>query len=113
MAEARAWKLNNPDAHSILQRAAKARRRALEKESIGHYTRQDIERLLVVQSFICAACFVDIRSKYHIDHMIPLARGGTNWPHNIQLLCQPCNQSKGPKTMTEWAAWKVEVTPLP
>jgi 5-methylcytosine-specific restriction endonuclease McrA len=29
------------------------------------------------------------------DHVIPYSRGGTNTVNNIQLLCQPCNRSKG------------------
>jgi 5-methylcytosine-specific restriction endonuclease McrA len=29
------------------------------------------------------------------DHIIPLVRGGTSDPRNIQLLCRPCNSSKG------------------
>jgi 5-methylcytosine-specific restriction endonuclease McrA len=29
------------------------------------------------------------------DHVIPLAMGGSNTPRNLQLLCEPCNRSKG------------------
>lgn len=28
------------------------------------------------------------------DHITPLARGGTNDPANIQILCRPCNSRK-------------------
>jgi 5-methylcytosine-specific restriction endonuclease McrA len=31
----------------------------------------------------------------HIDHIQPVARAGTNDRSNLQLLCQPCNSSKG------------------
>ena len=34
----------------------------------------------------------------HIDHVIPLAEGGTNAPSNLQLLCAKCNLAKGKKT---------------
>lgn len=29
-----------------------------------------------------------------VDHRIPLARGGTNHPSNVQVLCRPCNSRK-------------------
>ena len=30
-----------------------------------------------------------------LDHVVPLARGGVHAPENCQLLCGPCNSSKG------------------
>jgi 5-methylcytosine-specific restriction endonuclease McrA len=111
MEESRAWKAANPEANSRLQRSAKARRRALELGAEGSYTRQDIERMHMEQKFICAACPTDISVSYHVDHMIPLARSGTNFPSNLQLLCGTCNRSKGKKTMAEWIAWKAQFTP--
>lgn len=30
-----------------------------------------------------------------MDHIVPLARGGTNEMDNFQALCSPCNGSKG------------------
>jgi hypothetical protein len=33
----------------------------------------------------------------HIDHVIPLAEGGTNALSNLQLLCAKCNLAKGKK----------------
>ena len=39
-----------------------------------------------------------------MDHILPVAKGGTNDDDNAQLLCAPCNQSKGAKTMAEWMA---------
>ena len=113
MAENRAWIAANPEPNSRLQRAAKARRRALERGSEGSYTRQDIERMHAAQNFICAACPADISENYHVDHMHPLSRGGSNWPSNLQLLCGPCNRSKGKKTMAEWLAWKAEMLTAP
>lgn len=34
-------------------------------------------------------------SRLEVDHVIPLARGGSNDPSNLQTLCFPCNRRKG------------------
>lgn len=40
----------------------------------------------------------------HIDHVMPLRLGGSNYIENIQLLCRPCNLSKGSKHPAVWLA---------
>ena len=39
-----------------------------------------------------------------VDHILPRAKGGTDHPDNLQLLCSGCNRSKGSRTMAEWRA---------
>ena len=41
----------------------------------------------------CVRCGVS--EKLEFDHMIPIAKGGSNTERNIQLLCESCNRSKG------------------
>lgn len=41
----------------------------------------------------CVKCGCQERPEY--DHIIPLARGGSNTERNIQLLCESCNRAKG------------------
>ena len=36
-------------------------------------------------------------SMLHVDHITPLARGGADAFDNLQLLCAPCNLTKGAK----------------
>ena len=48
----------------------------------------------------CAHCGSE--GKLHVDHILPLSRGGSNELENLQMLCAPCNQSKHTKTMDEW-----------
>jgi hypothetical protein len=41
----------------------------------------------------CVRC--DGREKLEFDHIIPVADGGSSTERNVQLLCEPCNRSKG------------------
>ncbi len=47
----------------------------------------------------CGACGTDLASELtadpHIDHMVPLSKGGCNDIVNLQVLCDSCNLQKG------------------
>jgi len=87
-----------------LFKALKARRRALQKGAPGTHTAADLRMLLAAQTHRCAYCKADLRKvKRHLDHIIPLARGGSNDKENLQYLCAPCNQSKGAKDPIQFA----------
>jgi 5-methylcytosine-specific restriction endonuclease McrA len=49
------------------------------------------EKLIVEQDHKCAYCFIPFGNKYHVEHIIPLACGGTNNESNICLACPECN----------------------
>jgi 5-methylcytosine-specific restriction endonuclease McrA len=40
----------------------------------------------------------------HIDHVVPLSRGGDNSLDNLIVACDRCNISKGNLTPSEWEA---------
>lgn len=86
--------------------AAKAishRRRKLIDQSEAHFTPNDIVEKYKVQDGRCAYCGCDLMvSKYHIDHIKPIVKGGSNGPENVQLTCPKCNLSKGKKGHEEF-----------
>jgi hypothetical protein len=43
----------------------------------------------------CVRC--GSKDKLHFDHIIPVAKGGSNLPVNIQILCEVCNLKKSDK----------------
>jgi hypothetical protein len=38
----------------------------------------------------------------HVDHKLPVCRGGTDDPANLVTACGPCNQRKGSRTALEF-----------
>lgn len=70
--------------------------------SIGQLTPYIILDLFDEQDGKCVACGIELGDNFHLDHIVPLSRGGLNVDSNVQLLCPSCNLSKGNKTMQEW-----------
>ena len=81
------------------------RRRAKKAGNGGNFTAAQIDDLYRIQKGLCAepSCRCRLRGKYHIDHIIPVDLGGTNWITNLQLLCPPCNRRKSNKDPIVWA----------
>jgi 5-methylcytosine-specific restriction endonuclease McrA len=79
------------------------KRRALQKGAEGHFSPQDIRNQYDKQSGKCFWCSKMVGNVFHVDHIIPLSRWGTNWPSNIVISCPFCNDSKGNKMpFQEW-----------
>jgi hypothetical protein len=72
-------------------------RRSRKKSAEGFHTASDITAIRLLQRNKCAYCRRPLKGRGHIDHIICLKSGGSNWPRNLQLLCAPCNLSKGDK----------------
>src|SRR3546814_5236792 len=62
----------------------------------GEFTAEDIYAMLAAQKKKCWYCGTKLTA-YHVDHRIPLARGGSNGPENLVIACHACNLSKGAK----------------
>jgi 5-methylcytosine-specific restriction endonuclease McrA len=75
------------------------RRRAREKGVISNLTTKDVKKLYAIQGGKCLACGVDLSKGYHIDHIVPLSKGGGLTFDNVQLLCPRCNQRKANKVI--------------
>jgi hypothetical protein len=56
---------------------------------------KEIRKSLINESSICSYC--GSTEYLQIDHKIPISRGGSNRPDNLQVLCKFCNQKKAAK----------------
>lgn len=97
------WKQNNKEKVRLQGRAAQSKRKALLRNAEGSYTQADVELQLKSQKGKCWWCGIKIKNTYHVDHRIAISRGGTNWPNNICISCQHCNESKHNKMPWEWS----------
>lgn len=88
-----AWRAANPEAARIINQ----NRRARKRENGGILSKGLSDRLFKLQKGKCTCCNQPLGTDYHLDHVLPLALGGTNTDGNIQLLRQQCNNQKHTK----------------
>lgn len=72
-------------------------RRARKLKNGGTLSNGLKSRLFELQKGKCACCGEPLGNDYHMDHIMPIARGGSNEDWNIQLLRRDCNISKNAK----------------
>lgn len=86
----------------LVNRAWASKRRERARQNGGSWTRHDITLLFEEQGGKCAWCFSSFGiDGFHVDHFMPLAKGGTNDPSNLQLLHPTCNLKKGARHPAE------------
>lgn len=89
------------DCHEYRKHHAQAAARARKQVRFAASPRVEIPgevRRQVAQRdrYKCVYCGKSVRAvKCHVDHVIPLAKGGTSQPDNLALACVSCNQAKG------------------
>jgi len=93
------WANENPDK----VRAMKASNRAKRRKAICYeVSSKDIRKILSKPCFYCQTT-----QSQHIDHILPLVRGGNHSVGNIIGACAKCNMTKNAKTIMEWRLYKV------
>lgn len=76
------------------------KRRDFRRQSLPRGAIQMLERM---QRMKCANCSACLKPGYHLDHVVPISKGGAHEIGNVQLLCPPCNRRKGSLMPAEWA----------
>lgn len=89
----RKWHKANPEK----RKAHHHNRKAKIKGNGGKLSSDIVQKIMILQKGKCACCGASLENGYHLDHVMPLALGGTNTDDNVQLLTPKCNMSKGAK----------------
>lgn len=107
----RRWRAANPGAsRAYLQRWFKehpgkrneyrAAHEARKKNAVSKLTSQ--QRTQVAAMYVAARLMtLNTGVRYHVDHIIPLSRGGKHHPRNLQILTAEQNQRKSAKLQKE------------
>jgi len=93
----RKWRAKNPKASLI----SNSRWRARKAAAAGQHTYADIKAIYAKQSGRCFYCDEEL-TDYHVDHFIPLAKGGTDYAENLRIACPTCNCRKSAKMPWDW-----------
>ena len=67
------------------------------KRKTGRLPKNTVKNKMMSQNNQCIYCKCDISLKFHVDHIMPLSKGGKHEPQNIQILCPSCNVRKSAK----------------
>jgi 5-methylcytosine-specific restriction endonuclease McrA len=97
---AKRWTAQNKEKRSAINQTYKAKRRSWEKTGAS-YT--ELLQWKNSQEKVCYWCGVDCEDKFHVDHIMPLSKGGKHEIYNLAISCQPCNSRKSSKLPEEFA----------
>ena len=87
----RRWNERNPERLRALRQVGWMRRQARELAAAGIAT---ADQLMARIAYYGGKCWLCGTAATEIDHVIPLSRGGTNWPANLRPACRSCNARK-------------------
>lgn len=93
-AQIREWQKANPELVRAYKATSKAARRAQTEIGI---TGPELYAWKKAQPKVCHWCGVKCAKKFHVDHYVPLSRGGTHEAKNLVIACQSCNLRKHAK----------------
>lgn len=92
-ARTKAWAESHPEQRKIY----KHNRRNRTEIDGGALSSGIIAVLFTRQKGKCAICKKSLKAGHHLDHIVPVARGGKNSDRNVQLTCPKCNLEKNSK----------------
>lgn len=99
------WRRNNPEKCKSMQKAANAKRRLVEKAAaLAGDSTAVIHDWEMAAKKVCYWCGCKCPKKWHLDHYVPMSKGGLHAISNLVISCGPCNFRKSAKDPYEFAA---------
>jgi len=97
------WGRENRERRAVIAMNYKMSRRGWETSNPGSVGIDPDEWLALLRRHLgrCAYCG-GTEGGIHMDHVIPLSRGGRHAIGNVVPACRKCNLSKGSKLLMEW-----------
>ena len=95
------WRKRNRDK----VQTAKRNRRAILREAEGRHTHAEVWQMYEDQQGLCAYCETPLFGTFHVDHIIPVTKGGRNDWTNLAVTCPLCNMSKSDRTVEDFMAY--------
>lgn len=105
VAHTQSYDRNNPE---------KRRQRSEVRDDRGGHVSIDPvlkQRLLAKQRRLCLCCGerIEVWQAVQLDHLTPVARGGTHDERNLAIAHDKCNAEKHAKTLEEHWLWRLRV----
>lgn len=94
------WAMANPEKSRAIKQSYKHRRRTAEGDGIGG---KDLAAWKSAQPKVCYWCGCRCARNHHVDHYVPLSKGGLHELANLVIACGPCNLKKNAKDPLDFA----------
>ena len=104
------WIKSNRERRRWQNIVCKHRRRCRINDAPGTTSSAQIQGRMAFFGWRCWLCGGEADS---VDHVIPVACGGSNWPANLRPACRDCNSRKGAKSWREFSPWRPAPPALP
>ena len=99
---AASWWQSNPDMRRVYGNSRRAKKRG--NPGTEPVTRAHLKMLFDAQDGCCRYCCLPLGKDKHLDHRVPLSRGGAHAPDNVCWACPECNLRKSARTEQEFLA---------
>ena len=95
------WIKENPDKYKLIIAKGNSKRRATQKNNTPDLTS---EQNLIIETIYLQRIRLEKRFglQFHVDHIIPISKGGLHIPSNLQVLPAKLNLQKNSKNSLRW-----------